>query len=370
MTETIAIALSGGVDSMTAAYLLKKEGHSVFGIHFLTGFEASTGFNREEQDAPEIPKPGSRERLPLSAHPVRQVARQLNIPIHILDIRSEFKRHVVDYFVQEYRSGKTPNPCLVCNPSIKFGAVLSFAQTLGASRLATGHYAKLEMDEANRCRLLKGADPDKDQSYFLARLTQNQLRMASFPLGDYFKADVKALAKKVGLIPGVGHESQDICFIREKTYGEFILSEGKISPEGGWIEDTGGKRLGRHNGLHRFTIGQRKGINCPAARPYYVVRLDTLENKLIVGSGDDLLSASCRVERINWIAEAPTAPITALIRIRYRHTAVPSTVIPIGRETAVVEFKEPQKAVTPGQGAVFYKGKEVLGGGWIASEKP
>src|SRR4030042_1459849 len=166
MTETIAIALSGGVDSMMAAYLLKKEGHAVFGIHFLTGFEPSTGFNRKEQDAPEILNPETREQVLLSAHPVRQVARQLNIPIHILDIRSEFKRHVVDYFVQEYRSGKTPNPCLVCNPSIKFGHVLSFAQTLGASRLATGHYAKLEMDEANRCRLLKGADPDKDQSYF------------------------------------------------------------------------------------------------------------------------------------------------------------------------------------------------------------
>jgi len=344
MTGSIAIAVSGGIDSLVSAYLLKRQENDVFGIHFLTGFEKS---------------------VESGSGGIKSLSRQLDIPIVVIDLKMQFRTRVVDYFTAAYQNGKTPNPCLVCNSTIKFGALFDEARRLGASRLATGHYARVEEGVGGQYRLRRGIDETKDQSYFLSRLAQDQLARACFPLGAWTKAQVKALAAEKELHPLNRQESQDVCFIRDASYADFLTRTTGISPQPGDIVDTTGHRVGTHNGLHRYTIGQRRGINCPASQAYYVVEIDIRRNRLVVGFKDELVAKSCRVADINWIADVPAVPVAADTRIRYRHRAVPSVVSPIGHDGAVVRFAQPQSAVTPGQGAVFYRGDEVLGGGWI-----
>ena len=346
MSGPIAIAVSGGVDSLVSAYLLKKQQSDVFGIHFLTGYE----------------KPAE-----AGSAGIKALGRQLDIPVVVVDLKVQFKALVVDYFTAAYRNGETPNPCLVCNPAIKFGALLDEARQLGASRLATGHYARVEGGQGTRYRLRRGVDETKDQSYFLSRLTQDQLMCACFPLGTLTKVKVKALAAAKGLQPVTQQESQDVCFIRDARYADFLVRTTGACPQPGDIVDTAGHRVGTHNGLHQYTVGQRRGINCPASQAYYVVRIDTRRNRLVVGFKEELTVDSCRVLDINWIAGVPDGPMQADTRIRYRHEAVPATVSPVGLDCAVVRFDQPQAAVTPGQGAVFYRGDEVIGGGWIVS---
>jgi tRNA-specific 2-thiouridylase len=347
MTDTIAIAVSGGVDSLVGAYLLKRQGLDVLGIHFLTGYEKAA-------------EPGSTT--------IQDLFSPLDIPIAIIDLTTPFKAAVVDYFAAAYRDGKTPNPCLVCNPTIKFGVLLEKTRQLGASRLATGHYARVEKGREGRYRLMKAVDERKDQSYFLSRLTQDQLARACFPLGTWTKDRVRQLAAEKGLQPLTRKESQDVCFIKDSNYAEFLVRTNGVSPQPGDIVDTAGQRIGTHNGLHRYTVGQRRGINCPASHPYYVVGIDAGRNRLVVGSKNELYTDRCRVADVNWIAGVPDGPVPADTRIRYRHRAVASVVSPGGNDAAVVRFDQPQAAVTPGQGAVFYRGEEVLGGGWIAAE--
>jgi tRNA-specific 2-thiouridylase len=277
----------------------------------------------------------------------------------------QFKTRVVDYFSAAYQRGETPNPCLVCNPAIKFGALLAAARRLGASRLATGHYARVEAGQGGQYRLCKGVDDKKDQSYFLSRLTRGQLARACFPLGSWTKDQVRELAARQGLQPLTRQESQDVCFIRDTRYADFLTRNTAIRPQPGDIVDTAGHRVGTHNGLHQYTVGQRRGINCPAGEAYYVVRIDSRLNRLVVGFKDELSATGCRVYDINWIADIPESPMAADTRIRYRHKAVPSMVSPVGLDGAVVRFDQPLAAVTPGQGAVFYRGDEVMGGGWI-----
>jgi tRNA-specific 2-thiouridylase len=252
-----------------------------------------------------------------------------------------------------------------CNPTIKFGTIFAHAQKMGAQKLATGHYARVQRDPNGHYHLLKGLDPKKDQSYFLARLTRQQLANACFPLGEMKKSDIKQMAAQKGLYPVTRAESQDVCFIKDEAYAEFLAKQTGFDPQPGLIENVNGQVIGEHRGLHLFTIGQRRGINCPAAEPYYVVRLDAAGNRLIVGSKNDLLSTECRVTDINWIGEEPIVPMEIHTRVRYRTQEVASTVIPQDNHTAIVKFKIPQPAVSPGQGAVFYRGDEVLGAGWI-----
>lgn len=351
MKKITAVAISGGVDSLMAACLLKEQGHDVIGIHFITGFEKVSSHTQH----PQVYEP----------HNVLDIGKQLDMPVEIVDIRTEFQEKIVNYFIRTYQQGRTPNPCMHCNPLIKFGTILSYARSLGAQNLATGHYAKIKRDKHGNFNLFKGSDNRKDQSYFLARLTQEQLAHACFPLGEMKKADVKQMAAQKGLHPVTSGESQDVCFIRDRTYGDFLSGQKGFEPRPGFIEDMNGQIIGKHKGLHRFTVGQRRGINCPAAEPYYVVRLDTINNRLTVGSKKDLASVACKVVDINWIGKAPSSPLNVYTRVRYRSKEVASTVLPQNDLSAIVHFKNPQMAVTPGQGAVFYNEDEILGGGWI-----
>lgn len=340
MKQVIGIALSGGLDSLVAACLLKKQGHKVFGIHFKTGYEALPDTN---------------------------IADQLEIPLHIVDLSIPFKAEVVNYFIQSYQAAKTPNPCLICNPKIKFDLLLKKAQNLGADLLATGHYAIIKKDARGICHLFKGADPLKDQSYFLARLTKEQLAKACFPLGNWKKKDVMAFAKQNNLNPVTTKESQDICFIKKNSYAQFLASQPGFQSKPGLIENVHGQVIGEHPGLHHFTIGQRRGINCPAPAPYYVIRLDREKRRLIVGDKKDLLASECIVQDINWINQIPESRYKLTTRLRYRHKGTKALIqlLNSDNKTVRLKFDQPQSAITPGQGAVFYDGSEILGGGWI-----
>jgi len=348
MKKKIAIALSGGVDSLVAAHLLQERGYDVIGIHFLTGFERPQKSHRDT-----------------GSHPVASLGEQLGIPVHFLDCSKEFKDTVIKYFFNIYQSGQTPNPCMVCNPTIKFGTVLNYALQLGASYLASGHYASVKHDKTRTARLFRGKDKHKDQAYFLALLTQQQLAAAKFPVGDLTKSSVREIANKNGLTPVTSDESQDICFIRDKNYKVFLSDTLGLDEIPGPILDMRGNAIGQHHGLHRYTVGQRRGINIPSSEPYYVVKIDSRQNRLIVGYKKDLVCSEFKVRDINWIGQSPTNQISLKTRVRYRSQAYETMVIPIDKKTAYVKFKTPQSAVAPGQAAVFYKDDEVLGGGWI-----
>lgn len=369
MKPLLAIAVSGGIDSLVAAYLLKEQGHHIMGIHFTTGYETQAINNKKNihfsNTDDTIPHTTSIHVLNTISH----ISDQLDIDVKQLDCTNEFKRQVIDYFIHTYQNGQTPNPCMVCNPLIKFGTVFDFARKLGASTMATGHYARIRVGEKGRYRLLKGVDSKKDQSYFLALMSQKHLARTCFPLGEMTKSQVLQLAKQKGLEPAIKRESQDVCFIKGRTYGEFLATQPGFEKNPGLIEDVDGKILGQHKGLHLFTIGQRRGINCPAAEPYYVVAMDPKQNRLIVGFKKDLITWECKIKDINWITRKPNAAINVFTRVRYRHKAAPSKLIPIDKNTAIIRFEKPQSAIAPGQCAVFYEGNEVLGGGWIFPER-
>jgi tRNA-specific 2-thiouridylase len=347
MKPVVAIAMSGGIDSLVSAFLLKNEGVPVFGIHFTSGFEAD----------------GAVEPAAIVSH----LSEQVGFPVHAVDLSGVFKTAVVDYFVQAYRAGTTPNPCLVCNPTVKFDALFAAARKLGAHRLATGHYARVTQDPDGVYHLLRGADRVKDQSYFLSFLSQNQLSRACFPLGGMTKSDVKQMAEEKGLSPVSSQESQDVCFIREKHYADFLYNRAGIEPRPGPVVNARGETVGRHDGLHRFTVGQRRGINCPSSEPYYVIRLAPKTNTLVVGRKQELAHDSCIVARPHWIGARPQLPLSTEVRIRYRHRAVPATVSDHGAGKLKVAFSSPQNAPTPGQGAVFYIADEVVGAGIISA---
>ena len=369
MSGRTAIALSGGIDSLVSAFLLKKAGQDLIGLHFLNGFEP----HYVPPEAPPDPKkpllienPAETGYGKLHADLLEMTAG-LQIPVQIFDCALPFRKLVIDYFRETYQAGKTPNPCMVCNPRIKFGVMLAAARGLGAENLATGHYVRTSKTQDGFIHLKKGLDVQKDQAYFLARLTQDQLAGGCFPLGEMQKRAVIQLAGEQGLHPLVKRESQDVCFIEGRTYRAFLTDTLGVKPSPGDIEDAQGNRIGRHPGLHLFTIGQRRGLNCPSSDPYYVYGLDTARNVLKVGSKADLLSESCIVDDINWIIPPAAAQMRLRTRVRYRSPTTDATVIVSGNtNSARVQFDVPQTAVTPGQGAVFYRGDEILGGGWIS----
>ena len=343
--ETVAVAVSGGVDSMVTTMLLKERGHPVTAVHLILRPDHSS----EADDH------------------ILQLADRLEVDLHVVDLREPFREMVIKPFLEAYLSGKTPNPCVICNPRIKFTLLHEYALKLGAKTVATGHYARLLSDDSDgNVHLFRGRDRGKDQSYFLHRLNQEQLRRTFFPLGDYLKSEVKQLAAAAGMSEFHRPESQEICFISDNDYRNFLEEHlGSELPQPGPILDMAGQQVGEHEGIHRYTIGQRRGIGIPSSAPYYVVALEPDTNTVRVGRESDVRNKELIVTAVNWIAIAPpTSELKAMVQVRSRHRMAPALLMPAA-EGVLIRFVDEQKAITPGQSAVFYSGDEVLGGGII-----
>ena len=348
--KKILVAMSGGVDSSSAAYLLKKE-----------GFEVGGAFMHVWR-----PHRGERTSLKHEADNARRVADYLGIPFYSFDFRDTFKECVVDYFRKEYEAGRTPNPCAVCNQKIKFGLLLKRAFELGMDGLATGHYVTNVYDEEHDVFLLKeGRDKRKDQSYFLFLLSQDELAHSLFPLSSYRKDDIKGIAAEAGLPIYQKGESQEICFIPDNDYTQFLTGICGMHYKEGVIRDTHGHILGRHNGYFNYTIGQRRGLGIGAEHPLYVVAIDRDTNEVIVGTREESLRQDFHVRDVNWIARPPIKEsFKASVRVRYNQNKVDARVTVINNSYTVALTTE-RDVITPGQAAVFYEGETVLGGGWI-----
>jgi len=368
----IAVAMSGGVDSSAAAAILKEQGHDLVGFSMQL-WNQRRGINVDENGDPLPSRCCSLDDV----YDARRVAEELGFPFYVLNLEREFERDVVQPFVTSYLNGETPIPCVSCNSRLKFASLDQLAASLGCEKVATGHYARVEYDrEANRYRLFRGRNVQKDQSYFLWELTQEQLSRSLFPLGEMSKPEVRGVARDHHLAVAEKAESQEICFVPDGNYAAFIdrylvaENESRRLPGPGEIVDTEGEILGQHTGIHHFTIGQRRGIGIAAARPLHVLAIDAAKNHVVVGGQDQLFSQEFTAAGVNWIAfDDPTAPVRAHVRVRYRHTEAPARITPLEDSRAQVIFDEPQRAITPGQATVFYNDEEVIGGGWIVKGK-
>ena len=351
----IVVAMSGGVDSSVAAALLAAEGHEVIGLSMQL---------YDQRASPDAF--GSCCSLD-DLHDARRVAAAVGIPHYIVNFEERFRETVVRDFVQEYAGGRTPIPCVHCNADLKFAALVERAAGFDAGWVATGHYARVSFDEdSRRFRLLRGLDREKDQSYFLFSLTQDQLAHARFPVGHLTKPEVRAAAARLGLDVAEKPDSHEICFVPDGDAGRFVERHLDAPPAEGVFVDSGGRVIGRHRGVHRFTVGQRKGLGLSTGTPMYVLRLDPADGRVVVGSRDQLEQRTLRASRVNWIAgEAPPGPFRATARIRHHHADAPATITPDGAASATVDFDDPQVAISPGQAVVFYDGEGVMGGGWI-----
>lgn len=351
----VVVAMSGGVDSSVAASLLAEAGHEVVGL--------SMQLYDQREGGETFGSCCSLDDL----QDARRVATAIGIPHYIVNFEAQFERTVVRNFVDEYAAGRTPIPCVHCNADLKFAHLVDRAAGLDAAAVATGHYARVTFDEEQRAyRLQRGADRDKDQSYFLFSLTQDQLARAMFPVGGLTKTAVRAHAERLGLSVADKPDSHEICFVPDGRTGDFVERHLSEAPADGDIVDSGGRVVGRHRGLHRYTVGQRKGLGLATGSPLYVLRLEPADGRLVVGAREELGRATFTASAVNWIAGAPPrSPRRLTVRIRHRHQDAPATVESDGGSRADVRFDEPQMAVTPGQAAVFYDGEDVIGGGWI-----
>jgi tRNA-specific 2-thiouridylase len=369
---TIAVAMSGGVDSSTVAAILHERGLSIVGLTMQLWNQRRLP---EQGDGPRQHRCCSLDDV----YDARRVAEHLSIPFYVINFERQFEQTVVRPFVEDYLNGRTPIPCTRCNNDVKFEQLLATARQIGAEKIATGHYARVQFNAAtNRYELWRAVDDSKDQTYFLFGLTQEQLARADFPLGEMKKQEVRSIARRLEVPVAEKPESQEICFVPSGSYVRFIesylkeqgteqgLDGGMKLGESGEIVATSGEVLGRHNGLHNYTVGQRSGLGISVGRPVYVVALDRERNQLVVGDDSELRGSVCEVRDINWIPfEPPTAPVHARVRIRNRHEPAAAEIAPLTPTTARVRFREPQRAITPGQAAVFYADEKVLGGGWI-----
>ena len=364
----IAVAMSGGVDSSAAAAILKRQGHELVGFTMQL-WNQRRGLSVDENGEPLPSRCCSLDDV----YDARRVAEELDFPFYVLNLEKEFERDVVQPFVDSYLKGQTPIPCVACNSRLKFASLDKLAASLDCEKVATGHYARVQFDEgANRYRLLRGRDEQKDQSYFLWELTQDQLSRALFPLGELTKTDARQAARENQLAVAEKKESQEICFVPDGDYAGFIdrylaaEAETDRLPVPGEIVDTDGKVLGQHSGIHRYTIGQRRGIGIAQSRPLYVLNIDAAHNRVVIGGEDELQQDEFTAHGVNWIAfDHPRQPVRSEVRVRYRHNAAPATITPLPDHRARVRFDTAQRAITPGQSTVFYRGDEVLGGGWI-----
>ena len=371
--ETIAVAMSGGVDSSTAAAMLAHEGSHVVGLTLQLWDQTRLAGKHGMPDAPKAGRCCSLDDV----YDARRVAEHLGIPYYVVNQEERFEQDVVRPFVAEYRAGRTPIPCSLCNNHLKFDQLLKTARSIGASRIATGHYAVNEFDEKRgRWILKRPADRAKDQTYFLFGLTQAQLAHTLFPLGRLTKPEVRGVARERGLTLAEKPDSQEICFIPGGDYKQFLTAygeeQGEAAPETtGELVASSGEVLGRHEGISNFTVGQRKGLKVASPSPLYVLQIDPASHRVTVGADAELATRTLRANRLNWISIPElTGPMRVKIKIRHRHEPAWATLAPApanvsGAGEVVATFDEAQRAVTPGQAAVFYDGDEVVGGGWI-----
>jgi len=338
----VAIALSGGVDSAVAAALLQRQGLDLQGVHLRLSPMAA---------------PSDR---------VEALAHYLGIPLTVLDLQAEFTREVVEYFVSEYVRGRTPNPCVRCNAAIKFGNLWDYLKKGGFTHLATGHYARIELDGHGAPGLFRGVDRRKDQSYFLSRLPVSLLPNLLFPLGRMTKEEVRRLSHQAGLpVRENQPESMELCFIPAGSYQDFIQARRGVKGSPGDFVDSRGRLLGRHRGVECYTIGQRRGLGIPAREPFYVIGIQPETNRVVLGYREELLSPGLLASGMNWLITPPVGEIEAAAVIRYRHPGVRARITPRGDGSVQVAFETPQSAVAPGQAVAFYDADRVLGGGWI-----
>jgi tRNA-specific 2-thiouridylase len=365
--KTIAVAMSGGVDSSSVAALLSAEGHSVVGLTLQLWNQRRLA-GREGMPESSIGRCCSLDDV----YDARRVAETLGIPYYVVNQEERFEREVVKPFVREYLSGRTPIPCSLCNNHLKFDQLLVVAQQIGAEVLATGHYAKVELDrDTGRWLLKRPADRSKDQTYFLFGLTQQQLSRTVFPLGDLTKPEVRELARRHGLALADKPDSQEICFVPGGDYKKFL--DAYLAERGEALPDTAGELvtregnvIGEHEGIHKFTVGQRKGLGVATGSPLYVIEIKGNTRQVVVGGQQELYAGSLRARRVNFVAlENLAEPRRATVKIRHRHEGAAATIAPAGDGEVLVSFDQPQRAITPGQAAVFYDGDTVLGGGWI-----
>ncbi len=367
--ETIAVAMSGGVDSSTAAAMLAHAGETVVGLTLQLWDQTRLAGKHGIPDAPKAGRCCSLDDV----YDARRVAHQLGIPYYVVNQEARFEQDVVRPFVSEYLAGRTPIPCSLCNNHLKFDQLLQTARSIGASRIATGHYAINEYDEERgRWILKRPADLAKDQTYFLFGLTQAQLAHTLFPLGRLTKPEVREEARRHGLALAEKPDSQEICFIPGGDYKQFLTAyleeQGETMPEtDGELVTSTGEVLGRHEGVSNFTVGQRKGLGVASPTPLYVLQIDSASHRVTVGADAELATKTLRADRLNWISLAGLErPMRVKVKIRHRHEPAWATLEPDSRpDAATATFDEPQRAVTPGQSAVFYDGDEVVGGGWI-----
>ena len=351
--KRVLVGMSGGVDSSVTTHLLKQQGYDVVGVTMKVW----------PQDC--ISRAEDKCCGPSAIADARGVAHKLGVPHYVVDEADQFEKLVINYFSSEYRAGRTPNPCVMCNELLKFGNLWTKAAALGAEYIATGHYAIIE-HHADRSVLRKGRDARKDQSYFLFSLRQEQLGRALTPLGGMTKPEIRAIARELGLKVADKVDSQEICFVPGNDYKAFLRSHlGEEEFHRGGIYDTEGKYLADHEGIEMFTIGQRKGLPGGSPKPLYVVDIDPQTSRVIVGGEEDLICEEFEVDRVNWHVPEDEIPETLSVKIRYAHPGTEATVEPLEKHRARIRLHTPQRAVTPGQASVFYDGDRVIGGGWI-----
>jgi tRNA-specific 2-thiouridylase len=353
MGDRVVLAMSGGVDSSVAAHLLKSQGFDVVGLFMRTASYGQDGARRAKTCCSVS-----------DAVDARRVADALEIPFFALDFEREFGR-IVDDFVAEYAAGRTPNPCVLCNIWLKFGKLWTYGREVGAQYIATGHYASMQVGPDGHPRVARAGDTIKDQSYVLFGLPRDILPHVLLPVGTYRKADIRDIARELGLPVHDKPDSQEICFIPDDDYVSFVRSRVRGADHSGWIVDDEGEPVARHDGIERFTIGQRRGLGVAVGAPRYVVNIEPSTRTVTIGSRSALEKTGLQAERFNWQCPTPAEPMRCVAQIRARHRAVSAVVEPVPGDRARVWFDEPQTAVTPGQVVTLYEGDLVLGGGWI-----